>query len=182
MAGSEQSTSFMNSPKFAMGVTAVSGIVQSFIGSYYRSAVRKTNAKWATIVAQEQQKMAELAAQDAIRQSQVKIGEISRKASQVKSGQRVAMAANGVALSSDTVAEVLTTTDVYKQESIAIEEQNGIRSAWGYRMQGLNAVNQASSLMANTSSPFLAGLAGAANSASSALMTYGQYKALGFFK
>lgn len=143
----------------ALGIISA---VDSGINAYYSSKMSKIQMDLQAKIAEENQRMSELAAEDALYQSQVKIGEISRKAQQIKSSQKVSMAAAGIAATAGTYAEVLTSTDVMKQESINIERANGYKAAWGYRMQGLNYGAQAgaASVSASSSSPFTSGLTG----------------------
>lgn len=168
----------------SMGVYA--GIAQA-IGSaavgYYTSRLNKIQNHWASVIAEENQKMAELQAEDALRASQVRVGEISRKAQQVKSGQKVAMAANGIAMAGGTYAEVLTSTDIYKEESIREETLRGYREAWGYRIQGVNYSGQAGAYASASESanPLASAAGGLMSGALSAANTYAKFKSGGFF-
>lgn len=168
----------------SMGIYA--GIAQA-IGSaavgYYTSRLNKIQNHWASVIAEENQKMAELQAEDALRASQVRVGEISRKAQQVKSGQKVAMAANGIAMAGGTYAEVLTSTDIYKEESIREETLRGYREAWGYRIQGVNYSGQAGAYASasESSNPLASAAGGLMSGALSAANTYAKFKSGGFF-
>lgn len=146
----------------ALTALGIVGAVNSGINAYYSSKMNKIQMELQAKIAEENQRMSELAAEDALYQSQVKIGEVSRKAQQVKSGQKVSMAAAGIAAAGGTYAEVLTSTDIMKEESISIERMNGYKAAWGYRMQGLNYGAQAGAarVSASSSSPMLSGLTG----------------------
>lgn len=143
----------------ALGVI---GAVNSGINAYYSSKMNRIQMNLQAKIAEENQRMSELAAEDALYQSQVKVGEISRKAQQVKSNQKVSMAAAGIAATGGTYAEALTSTDIMKEESINIETMNGYKSAWGYRMQGLNygAQADAARVSASSSNPLASGLSG----------------------
>mgnify|MGYP001777699178 CR=1 FL=1 len=162
------------------------GIAQA-IGSaavgYYTSRLNKIQNKWASVIAEENAKRAELQAQDALRASQIRVGEISRKAQQVKSGQKVAMAANGIAMTGGTYAEVLTSTDIYKDESIREETLRGYREAWGYRMQGVNYSGQAGAYASasKSSNPLASAAGGLMSGALGAANTYAKFKVGGFF-
>ena len=83
MAGS---TNTFGNSLTALGII---GAVNSGINAYYSSKMNKIQMELQAKIAEENQRMSELAAQDALYQSQVKIGEISRKAQQGKSNQRV---------------------------------------------------------------------------------------------
>ena len=158
----EQQTNQLGTPLLALGII---GAVNSGINAYYSSKMNKIQMELQAKIAEENQRMSELAAEDALYQSQVKIGEISRKAQQVKSGQKVSMAAAGIAAAGGTYAEVLTSTDIMKEESISIERMNGYKAAWGYRMQGLNYGAQAGAarVSASSSNPLTSGFTGLAS-------------------
>lgn len=154
-----ESTNTFGNSLTALGII---GAVNSGINAYYSSKMNKIQMELQAKIAEENQRMSELAAQDALYRSQVKIGEISRKAQQVKSNQKVSMAAAGIAAAGGTYAEVLTSTDIMKEESINIETMNGYKAAWGYRMQGLNYGAQAGAARVSASSgnAFMQGFTG----------------------
>lgn len=159
MAG-EQTNTFGGSLT-ALGII---GAVNTGINAYYSSKMNKIQMELQAKIAEENQRMSELAAEDALYQSQVRIGEMSRKAQQVKSNQKVSMAAAGIKAAGGTYAEVLTSTDIMKEESIKIERINGYNAAWGYRNQGLNYSAQAGAarVSAASSNPLTSGVTGLA--------------------
>lgn len=159
-------------------VMGIVGAVGGAVNGYYASRLNQIQNKWASVIAEENAKMAELQAEDALRASQVRIGEISREAQQVKSGQKVAMAANGIAMTGGTYAEVLTTTDIYKEESIREETLRGYREAWGYRMQGVNYAGQASGYASSaaSSNPLASAGAGLLSGGVNAAYNYAKFK------
>ena len=73
--------------------------------------------------------------QDAIRQGQRQEQDLRLQSSQLRSRQRVGMATNGVAMASDTVIDVLTTTDYLTERDVLTVQNNALRSAWGYELQ-----------------------------------------------
>lgn len=148
----------MNFGLIGAGIGAVGGLVTG----YYSSRIQKTQARMQQRVAEFNQRQAERNAQLALMQSQQRIGQISRKYEGIKSSQKAAMAANGIVLGVGSAAEVVTTTDIDKEISINNEYANGMREAWGYRMQGVGYGQQA----ANANS-----LAQQADSLSGALST-----------
>ena len=114
-------------------ISAIGGIVTG----YYSSRIQKAQARMQQNLAEFNQRQAERNAQLALMQSAQRIGQISRKYEGVKSSQKAAMAANGIVLGVGSAAEVTTTTDIDKEQSLQNERMNGMREAWGYRMQGL---------------------------------------------
>ncbi len=122
-------------------ISAIGGMVTG----YYASRVQKAQARMQQNLAEFNQRQAERNAQLALMQSAQRIGEISRKYEGVKSSQKAAMAANGIVLGVGSAAEVTTTTDIDKEQSLQNERMNGMREAWGFRMQGLGYGQQAAS-------------------------------------
>lgn len=55
------------------------------------------------------------------------------------SAERANLAANGVDLGVGNAAEALASTDIMTEMDKNIIEANAVRSAWGYKMQGVNA-------------------------------------------
>lgn len=152
-------------------VGAINAVGNMLVG-YYQTRAQNNIAKWQAVIAEENRAMANLAAEDALMQSQYKIGQISMQAQALKSSQRASLAANGIDLGVGSAAEVLTTTDVLERESINVERMNGYRQAWGFRTQGVNYAGQAISARASVGSP---GLAGASGLLSGLSDTFGDY-------
>lgn len=85
----------------------------------------------------------ELAAQQELARGNATVAATSQRAGQVKGAQRAALAANGVDLSEGSAAEVLTSTDLAKENDINTITANAVRAAWGQRMQATNFENEA---------------------------------------
>lgn len=115
------------------------------------SAVAGAIAAWAQAkrekkIAKQNAKIAEQAAQDAQyrgRQEQMKIG---LKQAQVKGTQRAAMAANGVALDSQTAIDLQTGTDWVSRMDATTVENNARREAYASRLAAANYQAQAASI------------------------------------
>lgn len=88
-------------------------------------------------------RIAEISAQTALAAGQKEVANLTRKAGQLKSRQRVAMAANGIDLTSATATEILASSDLMKEEDVNTIVANSARNAWGYRMVGVNSTNDA---------------------------------------
>lgn len=86
-------------------------------------------------VAEGNAKIAEAQAQDVIRAGQREEQAILFRGAQVKSSQRAALAANGVALDSDGSLRILTSTDVMTDIDAATSHANALRTAFGYRAE-----------------------------------------------
>lgn len=61
------------------------------------------------------------------------------RTSQMRSRQRAALAANGIALDSPTAVSLLTTTDYLGEVDADTIAANALQEAWGYRTQAMNA-------------------------------------------
>lgn len=156
----------------------IGGGVTSAIGSYYSAATQKATMQWQAAVADVNARIAELGAQSALYQGQQQVGALTLKAGQLKSSQRAAMAANGIDLGEGTAAEIQATTDLVKEIDMATLEANAVRSAWGYRTQGVNYQNEAliKSATARTVSPFAAAATSLLGSAGSVATSWYNYQ------
>ncbi len=177
------------SPQLATASLAmqVGGIASSTVGSYYSAESQASSLQFQSDmsginarIADINSRIAELGAQSELMKGERQVGALTMKAGQVKSSQRAAMAANGIDLGEGNAAEVQASTDIMKEIDANTLQANAVRSAWGYRTQGMNAEIQASNLRsdallkgasADTISPFasaatslLGGAGGVANS------------------
>lgn len=125
------------------GVLAISGAINSAIGSYYSTSLQKINLKHQAAMAEINARIAETGAQSALYQGQQQAGALTLRAGQVKSSQRAAMAANGVDLGEGNAAEVQASTDILKEIDANTINANAVRNAWGLRLQGANYQNEA---------------------------------------
>lgn len=74
------------------------------------------------------------------------------RTSQLRSRQRAALAANGVALDSPTAVSLLTSTDYLGEVDADTIAANALQEAWGYRTQALNARTGAGAARATAAS------------------------------
>lgn len=75
-------------------------------------------------------------AQDTLRAGQTAEQASMLGTARIKSTQRAAMAANGIALDGDSATRVLTSTDYLGAVDVDTIHANAVRSAMGYRVQG----------------------------------------------
>jgi hypothetical protein len=119
----------------------------STVGSYYTAKGQKIALRGQADLADNNARVAELAAQSAIRQGQKVEQSVRLRTANLKSSQRASMAANGIDITAlgahDTAANVLTTTDVMGEIDANTVAANAARSAWGYRTEGVNYKNDA---------------------------------------
>lgn len=149
------------------------GAAVSSVGSYFSARSQQIQANGAAAIADINAGQSELAAQQELRRGDTAVAAASQRAGQVKSAQRAALAANGIDLGSGSAAEVLTSTDLAKENDINMLTANAVRAAWGQRQQATNFQNEAMAKRAGAKSisPFMAGttslLGGATQVASS---------------
>jgi hypothetical protein len=131
-------------------------IATSIIGAIGSAQLARTQAKanqsalnFQADMSKINARMAERSAQSVLFQGQQQVGNLTLRSGKIKSAQRVAMAANGIDLGEGNAVEVQATTDLMTEIDKNTIEANAIRSAWGYRTQGVNASNTA--LMASAS-------------------------------
>lgn len=81
-------------------------------------------------------KLMQLGVEQANRAGEAEIAALTMKAAQVKADQRVALAANGVAVDgTGSAAESYATTDLNKEVDRLTAEGNALAQAWGYKRQ-----------------------------------------------
>lgn len=159
-------------------ILKVGGAVTGGIGAYYSAKNQVSNLKFQADMAGINARISELGARQELFKGQQQVGAASMKAGQVKSSQRAAMAANGIDLGEGTAAEIQATTDLVKEIDMATLEANAVRSAWGYRTQGVNYQNDAlmRSATARTISPYASAATSLLGSAGSVATSWYNYQ------
>lgn len=137
----------------------IAGAGVSAIGAYSSAKSQQLALSGAADIADINAGLSEQAAQQELARGGAAVASASARAGQVKSSQRAAMAANGVDLGEGSAAEVLASTDLYKEGDINTLTANAVRAAWGQRVQATNYKNEASSKRAGADSisPVMAG-------------------------
>lgn len=153
---------------------AVFGVVTGAVGSFFSAQSQKSNLQFQAAMGKINANLAEQSAQSVLRVGQQQVGQITLRAGAIKSAQRVAFAANGIALDSSSAVQQLTSTDLMKEMDVNTVTANAVRSAWGYRTQGVNALNDSmlKSASANSISPVAAGAGSLLAGAGSALSNW----------
>lgn len=128
-----------NASLIGMGI----GAVGSMIGTYQQAKSLKSQLRYQAAIAEINQRLAESSAQQAMQQGQQQAGATTLKYGAIKSGQRAAMAANGVDLGTGNAAEVQASTDIIKDIDKNTIASNAISAAFGYRIQGAGYGSQA---------------------------------------
>ena len=130
-----------------MGTTALAsqgaGAAASAVGAYFSGKSQQIQLRGAAEIADINAQQSELAAQQELAKGNAQVAAATARAGQVKGAQRAALAANGVDLGTGSAAEVLTSTDLAKENDMNTITANAVRAAWGQRTQATNYTNQA---------------------------------------
>ena len=129
------------------------GAASSAIGAYSSSRAGKSslnlqatlseiNAKSTMDMAEINQRQAEKSAQQTLLTGEREVQRSQIATANLKSRQRVSMAANGIDLGEGSATQVLTSTDVLGEIDANTLQANAVRSAWGYRTQGQAEFNR----------------------------------------
>jgi hypothetical protein len=121
----------------------IGGAATSAIGGYYGAATQRATLRGQAAIAESNARLAEMGAQSVLLQGQQQVGALTLKAGQLKSRQRVALAANGVDLGVGNAAELQASTDIMTEIDKHTLEANAMRSAWGLRTEAMNFQNEA---------------------------------------
>jgi hypothetical protein len=148
--------SFMDFAGSAGGAMSIAGAVSSAVGAYYSARSTKNSLKHQARMAEINAQISELGAKSALLQGQRQEQASRLAAGQLKSRQRVSMAANGIDLASDTPQNILNTTDFMSEADALTIQRNALQAAWGYRTQATNQQIGATMARANAGgvSPF----------------------------
>ena len=121
----------------AVGMQAT-GAAANTVGAYYGAKSQKASLEFQAQLDDINARLAESSAQTILFQGQREEQRSRLQTAQVKSAQRVALAANGVDLTEGSAAEMLTSTDVMGEVDANTIHANAVRAAWGQRSQATN--------------------------------------------
>lgn len=131
----------------SMAVVAVSmqaaGAVGSAGAAYYNAKAQKSALGFEADIAEINARQAEKSAQMTLAAGQREAQRSRMSTAALKSSQRAALAANGVALDEGSAVNVLTTTDYIGEVDANTIEANAIAAAWGHRAEATNQSNRA---------------------------------------
>lgn len=132
----------------SFAVTAISvqgaGAVMGAFGARSAAQGQRTALNYKAEIAEINAKMDEQQIQSVLLTSQRQQSRVLLKGAQVKAGQRVAMAANGVDLQgSDTATRALASTEFMRQSDALTIDQNAVQQSEMLRMKKVNDENDA---------------------------------------
>ena len=122
---------------------SVAGAASSAVGAYFSAASDKSRLRFQAKMSELNAAQIEKAAQQTVRAGHAEEQSVRLRTAQLKSSQRAAMAANGIALNEGSALEVLTTTDYLGETDANTVQANATRAAWGYKVQATTAQNEA---------------------------------------
>ena len=111
------------------------GSVTSAFGAYSQASAQRANLRAQAAAADTNAKLAELAAQDELRQGERQVGQVTLQYGELRGRQRATIAANGIALDEGSAAEIQEGTDLMRDIDRATIEVNASRAAFGQRIQ-----------------------------------------------
>lgn len=160
------------------------GVIGQVAGAFYSARSIRRNAELQAFMAEMNAKNSERQAQNVFLQRDKQIAALGIKSGRLKSSQRVALAANGVDLSSENAVELLADTELMKEVDKSQIEQNAIAEAWGYRLQGVQHQNDALFARAQQkgTSPLLSATTTLLNGASQVAQSWYTLKKQGAFQ
>lgn len=133
----------------------IAGAVSGAYGSYQQSKATKAAYEYQAAVNRNNAQIAQWQAADAITRGQKAEQAQRLKTAQLKSSQRAAFAARGVALDEGSALNILDDTDYMGEMDALTIRDNAAREAWGLRNQATGYSSDASMLSsrANAESP-----------------------------
>lgn len=144
-------------------VSATIAVISAY-SAYRQSAAAEDQARYNAVVADNNAKMAEYQAEDALARGEQEAMNVRRKAAAIKGDQRATMAARGLDLGEGSALSLLDQTDYFGALDVATTKGNAGKEAYALKAQANNFATQAvaSRAAADAQSPLLsAAVAGA---------------------
>ena len=164
----------------AGGALSITGAIAGAIGSYYSAKAQKQTLKHQARMAEINARMVELGRRSALLQGQRAEQNIKMKAGQTKASQRVAFAANGIDMQSDTAQAIFNTADYVTEVDVITTQNNARMAAFGYAVESGNLTASAAVSRADASavSPLSAAASSLIGSASNVAQRWNAYAKL----
>jgi hypothetical protein len=128
---------------FQHAVWTTANAASNAIGAWSQAQGQRTQLGLEATLADLNGQMKEQQARDAVAAGQRQSQAVMLQTARTKSGQRAAMAANGVGLDSDSAVNQLSSTDYMGQVDSNAVEGDAARQAMGLRMDAVTYRNQA---------------------------------------
>lgn len=121
---------------------AVSAVVGAY-GAYSSSQAAKAQAEYQAEVERNNATIAGYQRDDAIMRGGEEANRLQREAERMRGAQVARLASNGLDISSGTPLAILEDSMFFGQQDAAMARNNAAREAWGYDVQGQNAMASA---------------------------------------
>lgn len=138
--------------------------VASALGSIWQGYTQKQYADAQAAAAEQNARIATQQGHDAVTIGGVREGGMRRQLRQLIGKQMATAAASGVNVNSGSVTDARLSSIDAMERDIDINEMNAQRAKWGYDVQAVNYMNQASAARAAGSNAMTAGIIGAGTS------------------
>lgn len=140
-------------------ILMAAGLGLSAVGAYQGAQGQKNMARYNAAIADNNAKLSEYEAQDALRRGDEEAAAIRRNADMLKGSQRASMAARGLDLAEGTAQELQDQTDFFSLTDQTTARNNAQRQAWSARNMGANYRSEAGMqrVTASSISPMLSG-------------------------
>ena len=113
------------------------------IGGYITAKATASALCAQASVSEDNARVAQFGVEQAFRAGETQLAQIGYKQAETKARQRVAYAANGIAIGVGSSAEVMASTDIEAEVDKITARQNALSQAWGYRRQRMMSFAQA---------------------------------------
>jgi len=135
----------------AGGIAGLQGVL-SINQAVQQSKAIKAQAKYQKQMADQNAKMAETQAQDALARGDRSAQDVKKQGQRVIGAQRVALAAQGINLDSGTALELQQDTAAQAARDAVTVRNNAWREAWGYKVEAINQTAQGAFIQATAKS------------------------------
>lgn len=109
------------------------------IGGYITAKATATALRAQAAISEDNARVAQFGVEQAFRAGELQLAQIGHKQAETKAQQRVAYAANGIAIGVGSSAEAMASTDLQAEADKITARQNALAQAWGYRRQRMMA-------------------------------------------
>lgn len=136
---------------FSVLALGAAGQVSNTISSYYGAKSQKMSLEYEAALAEINAKVSESNARASLLAGEREQQAFQLATAQLKSTQKTALAGGGIDLTSDTAADLLTSTDYMGEMDANAIKANALREAWGHRMEATGLRGQAAYSRASAS-------------------------------
>lgn len=129
----------------AVGAQAFGSLASAY-GAFSKSSGSQAAYEYQAVVADNNAKMAEWQAQDALKRGVTAVNQHQLKVSQLQGTQRASMASRGIDLGQGSALDILTDTAFMGKIDANTIQDNAVKEAWAYRTQAAGANSNANLL------------------------------------